>query len=611
LGARGGSILEIERSVIAEVLAKTDIVALIGGHVSLRQHGKQYVGLCPFHTERTPSFYVRPERGFFKCFGCGVGGDAIRFIERTERLGFPDAVRVLARRVGVTIGEATEYTSKSRLLRDAVVQANAVAAEFFHRMLCEAASAESARRYCAQRGLDRAAIERFQLGYAPDSWDALRDMLRAAGVEDTVALQAGLLREGTRGVYDFYRNRLMVPTKAITGEVIAFGGRSLGDEEPKYLNTTTTPVYSKGRSLFALSQARRAVASVGSLIVVEGYLDCIALHLAGFEQTVASLGTAFTAEQASLIARYAKNVYLAFDGDRAGRGATLKALEMLTLAGCHSKVIEFPPGQDPDAFLRAHGPDAFRRLLEQARHEAEYRIDERLAALDDGFATPTDRVAAAERIVRDMPRAEWDRWRLYVADRLGLAIDDLRRARIAPPPQRPIPSPTGSVDRPLPPRPPTPAPRPSRDRDILGIFVETPSLLAEYRDRIAPERIRELPFRRLYRCLLAADRLETGVDVLMAARSDELAAEALLALSSEERSPTLRYRDMESRRLTLDRLLALFAREDDEQRRQELGQQIDVYLATGVPVPTELLAEQRDIEARLYRGVARASTPRV
>ena len=361
--------------------------------------GKASSAYAPFHSERSPSFHVRPERGFFKCFGCGVGGDAIRFVERFEQLSFIEATQALAKRVGVVIEEETPQAQTVRAQREALYAANRIAAEFFQREFQHSPSAEIAREYCRQRAISPTSIERFQLGYAPDSWEALPSLLRAAGIDQEIALQVGLLKEGQRGAYAFYLDRLIIPILTLTGEVVAFGARTLRGEEPKYLNTSGTPIYSKSHHLFGLSLARRAVGQRGAFIVVEGYLDCIALHDAGFEQSVAVLGTALTIEQATLLRRFTQNIYMVFDADPAGQEATIRSLSILERAGCRARVVLLPAGEDPDSFIRKHGAQAFEQALQEARHAAEVLIDHRLQSLKDGFHAPNEIAREAEQIV--------------------------------------------------------------------------------------------------------------------------------------------------------------------------------------------------------------------
>ncbi len=345
--------MKYDQDALREIRARIDIAAFIGAHVPLKKRGNDLVGLCPFHAEKTPSFHVHPDRGFFKCFGCGAGGDVITFVQKSENVGFVDAVRALASKAGVELEPENPRAARSRSEREAMYEANRLAAAYFVRMLADDRGA-AARAYFRERGFSDATVERFSLGYAPDSWSGLVSELERNQIDLALAAKAGLVKSGQRGYYDFYRNRLMVPTYSTTGEVIAFGGRAIGEGEPKYLNTATTPVYTKGHHLFALNLARRAAQSDRTLVVVEGYFDCIALHQAGFENTVAALGTSFTAEQAAELRKYADYVFLCFDGDAAGSAAATKAIDVASIGiehtGLSVRIVLLPPGDDPDSF---------------------------------------------------------------------------------------------------------------------------------------------------------------------------------------------------------------------------------------------------------------------
>ncbi|HVA27606.1 MAG TPA: DNA primase, partial [Candidatus Baltobacteraceae bacterium] len=423
-----------DQGVTREIHSRIDIATFIGQYVSLKKRGRDLVGLCPFHGEKTPSFHVHPEDGYFKCFGCGAAGDVIGFVQKLENLTFPDAVRVLAKKAGIELEAEDPRAARVRNEKEAIYEANAVAAAYFARMLKSEAGA-GARAYCAQRGFGEAIVEKFVLGFAPEGWNGLTDELRAHNVDLSVAERAGLVKPSQRGGhYDFYRNRLMVPTYATTGEVIAFGGRELGSGEPKYLNTSTTPVYTKGEHLFALNIARRAAQASRTLIVVEGYLDCIALHQAGFENAVAALGTAFTERQAVELRKYAENVYLCFDADTAGSNAATKAVDIASKViehtGSSVRVVILPEGEDPDSYVRSQGPAAFASLLEAAKPSIEFKLDAQIDALESGFTTRAAIVQKGEALVREMmPREEWDRWRVYVAQRLKVNVEDLRNSR--------------------------------------------------------------------------------------------------------------------------------------------------------------------------------------
>ncbi|MBV8489350.1 MAG: DNA primase, partial [Candidatus Eremiobacteraeota bacterium] len=483
--------MRFDQGVIREIHARVDIASLIGQYVVLKKRGPDLVGLCPFHGEKTPSFHVHPDKGFFKCFGCGEAGDVIAFIQKLENLPFADAVRVLASKAGIELEAENPRAARARSEREAIYEANRVAANYFARVLKSDAGV-AARAYCERRGLSNATIERFTLGFAPDSWDGLTGELERSGVDLAIAAKAGLVKAGQRGYYDFYRQRLMIPTYATTGEAIAFGGRALGDAEPKYLNTSTTPVYTKGHFLYALNVARRAAQSDRTLIVVEGYLDCIALHQAGFENAVAALGTSFTHEQAVELRKYADYVFLCFDGDTAGNAAATKAVDTASKAIEHAgstvRIVLLPPGEDPDSYVRAHGAQGFKTLLTAAKPAIEYKIDAEIERLRSGFDSPAKIAPKAEALIRELaPREEWDRWRVYVAGRLQVNVDDLRNSRFFAnsanfSPRTATGAIAGSRHAPA-----TVEPL-SFERAVVGILLEEPALALEFGDQIPPER---------------------------------------------------------------------------------------------------------------------------
>ncbi|HEY1654174.1 MAG TPA: DNA primase [Candidatus Tumulicola sp.] len=597
--------MRFDQGVIREIHARLDIASLIGQHVQLRKRGNDLVGLCPFHGEKTPSFHVHPDRGFFKCFGCGAGGDAIAFVQKMENIPFGDAVRMLAAKTGVELEPENPFAARARTEREAIYEANAVAAAHFARMLAAPGGAR-ARDYCARRGFSDATIEKFTLGYAPDSWNGLVEALRAERVDPALAVKAGLLKNGQRGYYDFYRDRLMVPTYANTGEVIAFGGRALGDGEPKYLNTSTTPVYSKGRHLFALNAARRAAQRDRTLIVVEGYLDCIALHQAGFENAVASLGTSFTPEQAAELRKYAEYAFLCFDGDAAGGAAATKAVEIASKSiehtGSSVRVVLLPPGEDPDSFVRERGADAFRALLESAKPAIEFRLDAEVDRLRAGFDTPAKVAPTAEKLIREMtPREEWDRWRVYVAGRLQVSPDDLRNSRFLAnsanfAPRRSAGGHSGSRHAPASVEPY------SYEREILGVLLEEPALAVEYGGRIEAGRFRDEAHRLIYeRIVEAAGTLRATADVFGLFAEDRASLDLLAELGARDRSSAVRYGGSQDRRAHLERVVERFASDDAHRRYRELSRQIDERLTDGRPVSQELLGEFETLVSRLKR----------
>ncbi|HEY2554626.1 MAG TPA: DNA primase [Candidatus Cybelea sp.] len=596
--------MKYDQGALREIRERVDIASFIEQYVQLRKRGNDLVGLCPFHSEKTPSFHVHPDRGFFKCFGCGTGGDLITFVQKLENASFGDAVRMLAAKAGIELEPEDPRKTRARSEREAIYEANRVAAEYFGRTLAAEAGA-AARRYLEQRGIEPATVERFRLGYAPDSWSGLVTELERNGVDLAVAAKAGLIKPGQRGYYDFYRDRLMVPTYSTTGEAIAFGGRALGDGEPKYLNTSTTPVYVKGHHLYAINLARRAAQSDGTLIVVEGYLDCIALHQAGFENSVAALGTSFTAEQAAELRKYAEYVYLCFDGDAAGSGAATKAVDMASKAientGSSVRIALLPPGEDPDSFVRARGAPEFRRLLDAAKPAIAFKIDGEIEQLRAGFDSPARVAPKAEALIRRLaPREEWDRWRVYVAGRLQVSVDDLRNSRFlsdsanfAPRPQNTLPESrhVSVAVEPL-----------SFEREVVSILLEEPALAEEYGERIAAPRFRNAVYRRIYeRIVGSAGSLRATADVFGLFAEDQAILDVLAELGQRDRSSAVRYGDTQERRTHLERVVERLRLDNERERYRELSDIIDSRWVNGEAVSEELRSEYEALVAKLKR----------
>ncbi len=596
--------MRFDQGAIREIHARVDIASFIGQYVPLKKRGNDLVGLCPFHGEKTPSFHVHPDKGFFKCFGCGVGGDVITFLQKLENLDFNDAVRTLASKAGVELEPENPHAARARSEREAIYDANRIAANFFARML-RAPEGAAARAYCERRGFTEATLERFALGYAPDSWDGLVEELRRSGVDLALAAKAGLVKQGQRGYYDFYRDRLMIPTYATTGEAIAFGGRALGDAEPKYLNTSTTPVYVKGRHLYALNLARRAAQQNRTLVVVEGYLDCIALHQAGFESAVASLGTSFTHEQAVELKKYADYVYLCFDGDAAGDSAATKAVDVASKsiehAGSTVRIVMLPSGEDPDSFVRTRGAQAFAKLLETAKLAIEYKIDAEIDRLRSGFDSPAKIAPKAEALIRELaPREEWDRWRVYVAGRLQVNVDDLRNSRFFAnsanfAPRSGAAAFSGSRHAPAPVEPL------SFERAVVGILLEEPALALEFADQIPPARFGNALYRRMYERLLgAAGTLHESADVLGLFAGDQESLDALAGLARRDRSSAVLYETSQERREPLELVVERLQIEDAKRRYRELSQYLDERHTAGEPISEDVRAEYRALASKLH-----------
>jgi len=391
---------------IAEVRAATDIVALVGEYVALRPAGgTRMKGLCPFHQEKTPSFTVDSTRVHFHCFGCSEGGDAIDFLQKQETLSFTEAVERLAQRAGIELryegrsaGERGSLGRKSRL-----VAAHAEAVEFYQRTLLESPDARPARDYLRSRGFDRSTAERFRLGWAPaSSWEALVNHLRGKGFRPEELTEAGLARTGSRGLRDAFHARVLFPIFDVAGDPVAFGGRLLSDAtgQPKYVNTSETPVWFKGRVLYALNWAKVPIVQAGFALVVEGYTDVIACHRASVPQAVATCGTALRADHFKLLSRFTERVILAFDADTAGSKAAERGIGELVAApeaSLSAHVLTMPPGLDPADFVDQRGGDAFRELLDEARPLVRWWLDWKLAQFD--LRSPEGKTRAARELM--------------------------------------------------------------------------------------------------------------------------------------------------------------------------------------------------------------------
>ena len=413
---------------IEEVRARADIVEIVGAQVRLKRAGRNFVGLCPFHNEKTPSFSVNAERGFFHCFGCGAGGTVFDFVMKVEGLTFFEALQSLARRYGIVLPEHTGPGGPPPGERDALALANLTAAEFFAHVLWKTADGAPARDYLKARGITEETAHAFILGYAPARPANLATVIGKRGMLEA-AVKAGLVkREPGRDPYDMFRARLMFPIRDAQGRVIGFGGRVLDQRLPKYINSPESPIYSKARGLYGVFEARQAIAQADRAIVVEGYIDVIALWQAGFKETVASLGTSLTVDQLRLLARYTRNIVACFDGDAAGRKASLRALEVFLGAGLLGRGVFIPSGFDPDTLVRDRGAQALSELIESSELLVDYFLREQAAAAG---ATLSGKARAAERVAEILRMVanpfEFDLLARKAADSLGVGEELLRR----------------------------------------------------------------------------------------------------------------------------------------------------------------------------------------
>ncbi|MDI6871834.1 MAG: DNA primase [Bacillota bacterium] len=389
-----------DAQLIDRVREANDLVEVVSGYVRLKRAGHTYKGLCPFHSEKTPSFTVSPDKQLFYCFGCQAGGNVFHFIMKIENLDFPAALKLLAERAGIPLPEPQESPmAKARRERRARLQAVVeLAIRFYQTVLSRHEAGEAGRAYARQRGLDRAVLERFEIGFAPNAWDGLAKFLAKRQVEPAVAEEAGLLlRRRDGGYYDRFRNRLMFPIRDARGQALGFGGRAVDEAEPKYLNSPETGLFHKGETLYGLHLAAEGIREAGYALVVEGYLDAVTCHQHGFRQAVASLGTALTEAQARLLARCTAEARIAYDADAAGQAATWRGLDLLSAAGFRVKVVTLPAGEDPDSVLRTRGAAEFEQRLAAAEALVDYKLG--VVARRHNLTSPEGKVQAVREVL--------------------------------------------------------------------------------------------------------------------------------------------------------------------------------------------------------------------
>ncbi|MGQ0721954.1 MAG: DNA primase [Candidatus Eiseniibacteriota bacterium] len=403
---------KLPESVIAEIRERTDLVELIGSYVNLKRSGRNHLGLCPFHQEKTPSFNVNSDRQIYHCFGCGVTGDAFKFLMEHDRLSFPEALRTLAGRAGIDLSRYESSGPGGQDELDELYQAHALALRLFRQVL-GTDEGRAARQELARRGISDATVQEYRLGATPDAWDRLITAARREGVRPSALERSGLTirRESGTGSYDRFRGRLMFPIESITSKVVGFGGRILGEGEPKYLNSPETPLFRKRKLLYGLPQAKDALRESRAALLVEGYTDVLALAQAGHRNALASLGTAFTEEHAKALARNVDRVTVLFDGDEAGRKAASASIGPLLGAGLDVQVALLPAGQDPDSLLRASGPEELARALEAARPALDVLLG------DEVYEGGASRERAVRRALEALASvADPLRRRVYVED---------------------------------------------------------------------------------------------------------------------------------------------------------------------------------------------------
>ena len=505
----------ISDDIINQIRDRIDIADIVGHHVSLTRAGQNLKGLCPFHQEKSPSFTVSPSRQIFHCFGCGAGGNVFSFLSRITGASFPEVVRDLGRKVGIEVQESAGFNPQAAQT-GRIEQVNQAASAWFHKNLQETKAGEPARNYLAERGIEPATISRFAIGVALGEWEGLIKALTQQGFTAGDLAAAGLTvaREqagkGATGYYDRFRARVMFPIVDLRKRVVGFGGRTLGDGTPKYLNSPDTPLFKKGQTLFAFDQAREAIARTKTVIVVEGYFDAIALHQAGITHTVATLGTALTTEHIQALRRFAANVVLLFDPDAAGVRAALRGLDLFVNSGLGVKVVTLPDGDDPDTYVRKAGAEAFARLEASAPSLLDYALEHSVKAAEAGSLE--GRIRSVDEILRILQKSEHpiereERLRV-VAERLGINQQRLieRYPALVAEQRKPVGM-------------PTPAPVPTfkgvpEERDLVFLLLQGKLSPADIR-RLKPELFSIPACQKLVTCALA----HLGTDGRVAVRA--------------------------------------------------------------------------------------------
>lgn len=387
-----------QERLVEEVKEHNEIVAVISEYVKLKPQGRSFIGLCPFHGEKTPSFTVSREKQLFHCFGCSVGGDVISFIMNIENLAFMQALRLLAERANLSLpdDQLSPPLRQKKEENERLYQLNDLATSFYQKILLQTETGKQALNYLEARGISRRTAEQFRLGFAPSHWTGLVMFLRKKGISLNEAEKAGLVRGGSEGFYDRFRDRLIFPIFNLRGRIIGFGGRILGEGQPKYLNSPETAIFQKSRSLYGLFQARDTIRRERQAIIVEGYIDVIQAHQQGVAKVVASLGTALTTDQVKTLKRYTGSVVIAYDSDTAGQSATLRGLDLLQDAGVEVRVAVLPPGEDPDSLIRKEGADTFLRLVTKSVDLFTFKLSYILERED--ITTPTGKARAVNLV---------------------------------------------------------------------------------------------------------------------------------------------------------------------------------------------------------------------
>ena len=484
----------IPETIIDQVRLSIDIVDVVGDHVALTRRGKSFVGLCPFHDDSTPSLNVSQEKQIYKCFACGAGGNSFTFLRDIENISFIEAVRQLADRAGIALPDAKPADPDQQEVFDQLYRANELAVKYFHHLLTQDEKAADAMAYLKNRGINRDIIDAFSLGYAPDQWEGFLQVATRRGFSPQILERAGLVlqREKGSGFYDRFRNRITFPIHAATGRPVAFGARALDpDEQAKYINSPETPVYNKSATLYGLWRDRDAIRDAGTALVVEGYMDLIALSQYGIENAVASSGTALTPDHARLLRRYAPKTILIFDGDTAGATAAMRGIGSLFEVGLEVRVVTLPEDHDPDSYVRAHGPDGFSRLTENAAPAIDFLI-EQFAQRDD-LSTVDGKTRTAHALAELVGRITDSARKQYlikdIAEKIG--IDEEILIRIAQTQRRSTRPQNGQ------PEPESYDTRPRSERELLTYLMQHPENADSVFNQISPDNFTNGAYRQI------------------------------------------------------------------------------------------------------------------
>lgn len=583
-----------EHSLIETIRERVDIVDVIREYVpSLKKAGRTYKARCPFHNEKTPSFTVNQDKGMFYCFGCQSGGDVFAFVMKIENIPFNEAAEKLARRAGIEWKQDSRFLGPEQKLRLEIKKTLDFAAEYFHRTLLESPAAAAAREYLAKRGLAPETIENFRLGYAPGSATALAGAAKNAGYNASQLHKAGLVSSTDMGSRDYFRDRVIFPIIDQRGDTVAFGGRVMGDGQPKYLNSPETAVFVKSRVLYGLNRAAQPIRKLGRAVLLEGYMDVIACHQYGADYTVAPLGTSLGEGHAALLKRYASEVIVLFDGDSAGIRAALRAGRILTAAGIYTRVALLPDGQDPDDYVKAHGKDGLEKLLARAVDTAAFHTQLLLADTKKPLS-PVDKTRLADILAEtvavqtdDIVRAEWIR---DTAEKIGvtekLFAKRVREVKGAPPVHQAEAAPKEPAEE----MPNAPA----EERDLVRHLLKHPELIrmadevteAEFSSPQAWSAMAEL------RNLLDDGVAQTALVTELAARKPEL-GKWLFSLAVEELpSSSTPVREIEA-------CCGMIKRGHLGRRYKELTARLLQLQKAGEQPPAELLREQFKLGVQL------------